>query len=369
MLFRVLFLLFITASCFSQEKSEANTFVDVNYFYGSILRHNKDISHLIKNHPDGLIIGYNHKTFGNKRWERAYNMPSWGVSFINQNSHNDILGGNYGLYGHVNFYFLKRNMFFRIGQGIAYNTNPFNLDTNPKNNAYGSHLLSSTYIMLNFTKSNIFKNFGIQTGISLLHYSNANVKSPNSSTNAFLFNIGATYQFETSEITSKDNSENAAETSEGKYSEPIHYNLVVRGGVNASDYIGLGQQGFFVFSAFADKRINYKSSLQLGADVFLSKFLENEIAYEAAAFPDSGTTGDEDYKRVGIFVGHELHMNNLALVSQIGYYVYYPYDFEGRTYIRAGLKYYFSSKLFAATTLKSHGAKAEAIEFGLGIRL
>ena len=38
-------------------------------------------------------------------------------------------------------------------------------------------------------------------------------------------------------------------------------------------------------------------------------------------------------------------------------------------YFRVGLKYYVYKNLFAALTLKSHGAKAEAVEFGIGIRL
>jgi hypothetical protein len=38
-------------------------------------------------------------------------------------------------------------------------------------------------------------------------------------------------------------------------------------------------------------------------------------------------------------------------------------------YNRVGLKRYFSDKLYGALTLKSHGAKAEAVELGIGIRL
>ena len=68
-------------------------------------------------------------------------------------------------------------------------------------------------------------------------------------------------------------------------------------------------------------------------------------------------------------MGHELFINRMSLITQVGYYIYYPFDFEGRTYLRIGLKYYFGKKWFGALTLKSHGAKAEAIEFGVGVRL
>jgi len=318
---------------------------------------------LVKNHPDGVIIGYNKRTFGIERWEQTYNYPDYGISFVYQNSKNTILGNNYGLYGHYNFYLLKRNLFLRIGQGVAYNTNPFDLDDNPKNNAYGSRFLSSTYLMLNYSRQNIFNGFGIQAGIALVHYSNANVKAPNSSTNAFTFNLGLQYDLDA------ESSADYILRPYSKYSEPISFNFVLRGGVNESDYIGLGQKPFAVISAYADKRITYKSSLQLGVEGFYSKSLKSEIQYLAAAFPESGIMGDEDYKRVGVFAGHELHLNKLSFVSQFGYYLYYPYKFEDRIYLRVGLKYYINKTIFAAVTLKSHAAKAEAIEFGLGVRI
>ena len=364
-MYKRLFLLivFFSTTLLSQDSKDNTFFVDANYFYGTILRHNKDISHLVKNHPEGIIIGFNKKTFGNKRWEQTYNYPDFGISFVYQNSKSSVLGDNFGIYGHYNFYFLKRNLFLRLGQGIAYNTNPFDLDKNPKNNAYGSKLLSSTYVMLNYNKKNIFHGFGIQAGISLVHYSNANVRAPNSSTNAFTVNFGVNY-----DLDREHDSEYILQPYE-RYREPIKFNFVLRGGVNESDYIGLGQQPFAVLSAYVDKRLNFKSSIQLGADGFFSKFLEKEAEYVAVAFPGSGVTGNEDYKRVGVFAGHELHFNKLSFVTQFGYYVYYPYDFEGRTYIRAGLNYNLGKNLFGAVTLKSHGAKAEAIEFGIGIRI
>jgi hypothetical protein len=87
------------------------------------------------------------------------------------------------------------------------------------------------------------------------------------------------------------------------------------------------------------------------------------------SFPELDIDPDTDFKRAGMFLGYELYISKLSVLAQLGYYVYYPFDFEGQVYNRIGLKYYFGKKLFGAVTLKSHGAKAEAVEFGLGIRL
>ncbi len=349
---------------FSQEEDPNLFNVDASYFYGTILEHNPDISHLITDHPTGLILSYNKKTYGFKDWESRYNYPDWGFSFIHQDMKNQYLGENYSLYAHFNFYFFKRNLNLRIGQGIAYATNPYDKEDNFINNAYGSDLLSTTYLMFNYKKENIYKGFGLHAGISVIHYSNANVKAPNNSTNTFVFNVGANYLF---------NHENEPEyipSSEvKKFTEPIKYNLAFRTGINESDVIGTGQYPFYNFSFYADKRINRKSALQIGTDVFFAEFLKELIYYYSVAFPELDVSGDEDWRRLGIFVGHELFINKMSFITQLGYYVYYDYDFEGRVYNRIGLKRYFGDKFFGALTLKSHGAKAEAVEFGFGVRL
>ncbi len=361
---RVFFcLFFVVVFARSQEENREHSYtLDANAFYGSIMLHNADISHLIRNHPSGVILGYNRKTFGLEEWQQYYNYPDLGASFIYQNSHNETLGDAYGLYAHFNFYFFKRNLQFRIGQGLAYATNPYDRETNFRNNAYGSKFLSSTFMMFNFHKEYLYKNLGLKLGLSVIHYSNANVKAPNTSTNTIAFNAGLVYSLDGEEM------EYISQEKE-KITEPVRYNLVLRGGVNESDNIGHGQYGFFIFSGYADKRLGRRSAIQLGTDVFFSNFLKELIEFQSVSFPENNIDADTDYKRVGVFLGHELFINKLSIGTQLGYYVYYPFDFEGKVYNRLSLKRYFGDKLFGAVSLKSHGAAAEAVEFGIGVRL
>lgn len=351
--------------CFSQTNPASEKYtIDVNQYYGSIILHNPDISHLISAHPGGLILGVNRKTYGYEEWEAEFNYPDVGYSFIYQDMNNSTLGKNYGLYAHYNFYLLNRNLQFRIGQGIAFTSNPYDKVENFRNNAYGSDFLSSTYLMLNYHKENIFKGLGFKVGLSVVHYSNANFRAPNTSTNTLAFNAGLVYDLDGGKTI-----DYLPAVEKEKIKEPIRYNFALRTGLNESDVINSGQYPFFIVSAYADKRLGRKSALQLGGDIFFSNFLKELIRYQSIAFPELEVSADDDYKRVGLFVGHELFINQVSVISQLGYYVYYPFDFEGRVYNRIGLKRYFGDKLFAAITLKSHGAKAEAVEFGIGIRL
>ena len=350
---------------FSQDKTHTS-YVDVNYFQGNIALHNNEILHLIKGHPDGVILSWNKKTYGFEDWEQRFNYPDYGVSLTYQNMKNEVLGNNIALYAHYNFYFLKRNLMFRIGQGLSHNTNPYNRETNFKNVEFGSKFGSSTYVMLNYKKERIVDRFGLQGGFSLIHYSNGNVKSPNNGTNSITFNLGLTYSLDNQDL---EYQHTIDKKQDQEFSEPVKYNLAFRSGINESDIVGSGQYAMYVVSAYADKRINKKSAIQLGADVFFSNFLKELIYYRSVAFPDEGVTGNEDHKRIGVFAGHELFINKSSLITQLGYYVYYPFDFEGRVYTRLGLKRYFTKKWFGVLSLKSHGAKAEGVELGIGIRL
>ena len=258
----------------------------------------------------------------------------------------------------------KRNLQLSLGTGLALNTNPYDQDSNYLNIAYGTRLLSSSFIKANFIKSSVWRGLGFQAGLMFIHYSNGNTKAPNTSTNSFLINAGLNYQLNSKEIREYKREEDLT-----NYSEKIKFNFVFRTGWNQSDVIGSGTYPFYVFSAYADKKLNYYSTIQFGADLFISKFLEEFIRYSAVAYPEWNLNADEDYKRVSLFLGHELRIDKNGILFQIGYYVYYPYEFEKRIYLRVGFKrYLYKNKLFAVVSLKSHWAQAEAVEFGIGYR-
>ena len=356
--------LFCAISINAQKDKTKSYDFDFSFYKGTILEHNPDIAHLITDHPTGFIASVNFKTFGNKKWQQLYNYPDLGFSIAYQDLKNFYLGENYGFYGHYNFYFFKRKLQFRVAQGIALINKPYDRDSNFINNAYGSKLESSTYLKLNYKRNNIYKNLGFEAGFTIIHYSNASFTAPNNSTNTLTVNAGLNYSIN---YTGNENYRNDNYTL--KYSEPIHYNFSFMLGANETNIIGLGKSMFYNLSAYADKRINFKSALQLGFDFSLAYFLKDYIKYQSVAFPEGEINGDEDFKRLGIFVGHELYLNKLSVLTQLGYYLYYPFEYQGRVYTRIGLKYHITKKWFTSVTVKSHSATAEGVEFGIGIRL
>ncbi|MFV0305127.1 MAG: acyloxyacyl hydrolase [Moheibacter sp.] len=360
----LILILLLPIFVFTQEKQKQYS-VDANYYYGSILPHSKKIQHLITDHPEGVFISVNRKTFGDKEWESRLNYPDYGVTLHYQNNKNETLGDLYGVFGHLSFYFLKRNLSLRIGQGVAYNTNPYDKEKNYRNVAFGTHFMPSTFFMLNYQKEDLWEGLGLRAGLFLIHHSNGRIKTPNTSANTVGANVGLHYTIDYKnkrEYVPRNNKDST-------YTEQVKYNLAFRTGVHESHILGSGQYPFYTFSVYADKRISRSSAFQAGLDMFLSMMYKHEIEMMATSFPEKGIGSDTDYERIGAFVGYELFLNRLSFEGQLGVYVYDDYKSDTFLYQHLGLKYYFYKNFFVGTGLKTHFSKAEAMEFTIGVRL
>ncbi|GGE04552.1 acyloxyacyl hydrolase [Psychroflexus salis] len=358
---------FITGVSLATSQGEKN-FSDafqINALSGYILHHSPDIIHLIQGPTQGYMASWERQTYGKNEWEEAYNYPSFGASFIKQNMGSPELGSVYSLHADYRFFFFNRKLSLQVGTGLGYVENPFHPDRNPKNYAYGTNITGSFYAGLHFRKHRLFKTpLGIQVGAFLIHYSNGRTKSPNTSTNNYGIQLGINYELE-------KESPKFTSGQVGNFSpEAVKFNFSFSSGMNDFGIIGLNNNPFYVFTAYADKRFNRKSSLQLGTELFLTHSVKEFIKYRAIAFENDGNiTGDEDWKRVGLFLGHELFIGKLSLITQAGYYVYYPINYSKQYYTRIGLKRYLSNNIFVSVMLKTHLAKAESMEYGIGIRL
>lgn len=354
----LLLFLFVCSSAISQE----NWSTSLHYHQGAIVPHSKNISHLITAKPTGFLFSINHRTSGNKNWQHEYRFPDVGFSFHTQFNHNETLGDLYGAYGHYNFYFLNRKLQLRVAQGVAYATNPYDKESNFRNVAYGSKWMPSTYFMLSYDQPRIWHNIGLNAGISFMHHSNATIKSPNTSTNTLSLNLGLLYHFSDEDLVTKSSSYT-------DYPQKMRYNLLFRTGVNESHIIGMGQKPFYHIAAIAEKPLNNYGAVQVGTEVFLSNSLKELIPFLATSFPEEEMNKDTDWKRIGLFVGYEWYLNKLTAEGNIGYYIHDEYKKNGSLYQRLGLRYYVTPNVFGIMSLKTHFAKAEAFEVGVGYKL
>lgn len=360
--FRRNLLKFLLVLCAFQGFSQNNWSVSAHYHQGAILPHSKNIYHLITDKPTGMLLSVNHRTRGDKEWQHTYRFPDLGFSLHTQNSHNEILGDIYGLYAHYNFYFLNRRLQLRIAQGAAYATNPYDKETNFRNIAYGSKWMPSTYFMIGYDQPRIWNNLGLNAGLLFVHHSNATIKSPNTSTNTVGLGLGLTYHFSEEDVITRP-------SFFSNHPQKMRYNLLFRTGVNESHIVGMGQKPFYHIAAIAEKPLNNYGAVQLGVEVFLSNSLKELIPFLATSFPEAGIDKDTDWKRIGAFVGYEWYLNRLTAEGNIGYYLHDEYKENGSLYQRLGLRYYITPEIFGIMSLKTHFAKAEAFEIGVGYKL
>lgn len=358
---RVCFLFFIFGWC-GHLSAQENWHLEGTYYVGSIVPHNAQITHLITEKPTGFLVSVNKALPGDAYWQTHFNYPDLGFSLHYQNNHNDVLGDLWGVFVHYNFYFFQRKMQLRVAQGFAYATHPYDADTNFRNMAYGSHVMPSTYFKLDYQERNLWKNWGVHAGLFFIHHSNATIKSPNTSTNTVALSAGLLYDLDAT-------NHHRFAPRMPVYDTQWRFNAAFRTGVNESHIVGMGQKPFYHFSAFASKRLGYTGTVQAGSELFLSYTIKEMIPFLAESFPEFHQDATADWKRIGVFVGYEMHLNKLSAEGQFGAYVYDHYKENGSFYQRLGLRYYVSEHYFASMSLKTHLGKAEAYELGIGLKL
>lgn len=332
-------------------------------FEGFILRHHEYLGHLILDRPTGFELSVRQQTNGSKPWEANYGYPEIAYNFSYYDLKNDArLGKVIALSTGMGFHLLckppfKNDFQFYFGIGLAYSTNPYDHDTNNLNNVISSTITYNGNLKLSYYRT-IGEKLTLGAGFKLTHFSNGSFRLPNNGLNIITANLMASYKIynSTSEFSKVENTNDL--------NRKLRFGAVFRLGFSEAPPIGSGVKPVYAFSLMAQKRVSLKSLIQSGFEIYANKAIESEIAY---SFDDEFK--GKDYKRLGLMIGHQLIINKLTVVTQIGYYVYKPYYPKERVYQRLGFAYFFTDKLYGSMTLKTHFAVAEAIEYGIGFRL
>ncbi|MEQ8927811.1 MAG: acyloxyacyl hydrolase [Fulvivirga sp.] len=357
----ILFILITGFNTFSQSEEGVNKSIGFEAFRGFIYEHKPQISHLITDHPMGFRIVYNRKSHGDEVWQQRYNFPDRGLTFIYMDYRDDRLGKTLALLPHFNLYLrgkreAKSQFQFKAGFGAGYTTEKYNKVDNNQNNVISTDLTGAVLFQFGH-EYQLSERLSLNSSLSVTHFSNGAIKKPNSGINIFAANVGLHYMFDY-----RKKSFNYME--EPKLaSRPIGYSVILIGGGHESLKIGSGTKPFFVLTGIVDKKINHKSRFGAGLELFYSESLKEEIKYDENVDPDT------DFKRVGLVLSHEMMVNEFSIMTQAGYYIYDPYKAFQPVYVRLKLRRYFGDHIFGSIGVKSHAAKAEAMEFAIGYRI
>lgn len=341
---------------------EHNYSLQATAIKGFIYPHSPDVANLVIDHPVGVAFYLDKKTYGSAYWQYRYNYPDVGYSFIYLDYKNPIIGKSIAAMVHYNFYIGKNHLNrgdlkFKLAFGGSYNTNPYRKETNNKNNFLSTSLAYGMQIALDYGVR-ITDRLGVNSSLSIIHFSNASTKQPNKGINVVNASLGVTYQL-------TDNAIDYKSINSYDFDRKIKYNLVANGGVNTAPYSGSTPMPFSVIAAYAEKRLSFKSAINVGVEGFFNASLKESAKYD----PDLRGLDLPDHKRFGVTLGHELYINQISILTQFGYYFYRPYKVYYPIYQRFAMKYYFNKKLFATFALKTHYGTAETAEWGIGVKL
>ena len=338
-------------------QNSINTSIGVRPQYGFIIAHRPSVLYLAQQHVPAIEIFYQQKS-KRENINQAYLFPNVGYSLLYLDFRNKkYLGKAISLDRFIDLDLSKNKnkISVRLGAGIAYLTKAFDRIETNKNLAISTKLNIHLAVGLQYVKQ--LKNFTMSGGIIYNHYSNGSFKIPNLGINVPALQLGIAYAIK------KDNLPDRVE----KIIFNKSSNVTINASFGAKESYRVYGKKFFVGSVYGmyQKNISLKSFLIGGVDLIYNSSLNARVKSEFI----EPITNKFAIVQLGLNIGYGLKFNKLELLFQSGVYAISNYKLDGFIYSRLSSRYFISNKLFLLFALKSHFAKADYGEIGLGFKM
>lgn len=327
---------------------------------GFIVAHSPRMKHLANTHPMGLELNLQQQTTGQEEWHQLYKFPKVGLSLIWFDYHSPVMGHSFAASTYINKSFFrtkKQEINFRIGTGLAYFTNKFDLRENHKNTIVSSAFNAVLQTRFEYDLK-LSEHLAFMASIGLNHYSNGATTKPNLGINIPTLSLALNYH---------SNRNFVPVPQELAEFQPRNY-LLVSSSIGYKQFSESSPKKYLVnsVSVLAARQVNRKSMLVAGLEGFYDRSLLEQQKFDSTLnenepFPD--------VKKAGLTFGHELLLGKISFVTHLGLYIYRPYKWDTFYYERLGLKYQFTRHVWGAVDLKIHRGAADVIEWKLGLRI
>jgi hypothetical protein len=318
---------------------------------GYLMAHRGIMGHLSREHAIGGELTYYVQTNGTRRYHKAYNYPKFGVTFFGTTTGNrKILGNLFGLYSFVDFPLAKgkRQEFTgRLGAGVSYVNKVFDQDLNPKNVAMSTHY--NALICLGLRYRFYIGSSHLLLGLDISHASNGSTRVPNLGVNLPYISIGYGHTF---------NRQEKIENIETF--EPRKWKFSALGIFSVKQIFPTGGKNYplYALSAIANKKFTQKAGLELALDVFYKTSINGYKPH----IPKTPLS----ILQAGVYAGYVLPLNKLEFIIGMGVYYLDKYNPDDKIYHRVGMRYYINDHFLVNLSLKTHWAKADYAEYGIG---
>jgi Lipid A 3-O-deacylase (PagL) len=336
------------------------------FYYGFLYAQHIELERF-NGHFPVFEINLQQETFGKRVWERIFNYPEIGMSFLYTGlGKSPELGSALSLFPFIDFPLTRIKNFsinFRFGLGIAYLTKRFDRLTDYKNLAIGSHINASANIMFK-ARYKLNQRVTLSLGFGLQHFSNGSLKLPNYGLNIIALNAGVAYRLARENMSLGDRFIPPTEP----YSAIIRHNIEFDAGFalgwkNMKAVLG---QNYLVYHLYENTFFPVKRKSKWGFGIDLSydeshiKILENE---------GITVTNKLNIIRPGINAAYMLVLSKLDFLFNFGYYLGGQEKSNGPFYEKLSFQYKFSKYFFANVMLKVHWGRADYIGWGFGVHI
>ena len=355
----LIFVLVLTELAVNAQLVEKPVIIESKIHTGMNLPFYKALRYLIKDDIYAFDVSVSFPTYGKDYWEKLYRYPRQGVGFSYWSlGNNEVFGKAYALYSFINIPFFKPAEKFsfniQISCGVAYLPKIFDIYKDHLDRAIGSH-------------TNIYIHLGIDGKITLIphcelvieagatHFSNGKTRSPNYGINAGSFSLGLNYIFNNKGATIQDPEIPGINK---RYVQSVIYSA------GTKVYDNLYGKKYFVSSLSynLERIINHKRKIGLGADLSYDGSISEALASEDG-IPDKHF---EKLIRFGLHTSYAIRYKQLIMGIQIGYYLYSKYTVITPVYNKLSIQYLLTRNIIGSISIKSHMAKADCLEYGIG---
>lgn len=356
-MFRICILLFISSLSWSQEQIANEWSFGIRQKTGFLAAHRGTMGHLPKDHIFCGEISATKRLHGTQNWHEAYRDPLVGVTLYGSNLGNkEILGYGAGVYSFIEFPMWRNSenfLSYKMGAGLGYVNKVFHQELNPKNDGTSTHV-NALLVLGVMGRWRFAKDYALLYGLDLTHFSNGSTKVPNLGLNIPTVSVGlAYYRHE------KPRDRVAQEVIEKTpfFSNWAWTNVAI---VSTKESFPTGGKNYpiFALNTFVSKKFRPKVGMEVGLDFISKQSLFNYRPY----IPKTQLS----IFQVGAYSTFVLPLDRLKFVLGMGVYLKDRYDMDNELYHRVGMRYQFDNGLLLNMVLKTHWAKADYVEYGIG---
>jgi len=329
---------------------------------GFILVHRISIGHLVKGYPTNYELNVSKPTLGNKLWHLENNKPDIGLSlqcldFKNTQQLGYALTAAPYVEIPLNVKEKQSRLILRLCFGATYITKSFDINSNHKNIAIGSHV--NAFVQFKwFWQLQLSKRLRFEPGFAFTHASNGKAKNPNLGLNVVSLNFGLNMLIPSKkpkpEIMKIDSSTRVRSKNEIMTFAAVGFN---QRSINSKEL------RTYVVSVAYQRNVRNTHKLSAGLDFFYDENYQLDYKNKSGKEAEGIET-----VRLSARLGYSYNVGRISFPIEIGYYTFQKVNPDGVIVSRIGVRYYSANGVIFHFGLRTHLAVAYDFDYGIGYR-